>query len=413
MGWRSILSIGLLLVLAHGKNHGQTLGFSLADGRKKVEIPIEVINNLVVVPVVLNDALPLRFIVDTGVRTSILTQKAFTDILQLEYTRKYTFPGPGGEKFFDAYVTNNVSLRLPGVEGKGHALLVLEEDYLELRNYMGIDVHGILGYELFSRFIVQFDYQQKIMTLMLPEKFKPKKSFTVIPVRIQDTKPYLLAPVSISQGHALNAKLLVDTGASHGLMLEPESDRRIILPERTAQSIIGRGLGGVITGKIGRIESVEIGEYKLEKVLVNFPDSNSYIIDSLRFTQVDRNGTLGGEILSRFKVVFNFPLEKIYLKKNAEFKKEFYYNLSGLNLRAKGASLSAFEVSEVRPGSAGEKAGVRAGDNIIMINSIATKELKLNEINALFNSKPGKKLKLEIMREGERKVIEFKLENQI
>ncbi|MBA4057965.1 MAG: peptide-binding protein, partial [Marivirga sp.] len=54
---------------------GQNLGFSLADGKKKVQIPIEIINNLIVIPVVLNDALPLKFILDTGVRTTILTQK--------------------------------------------------------------------------------------------------------------------------------------------------------------------------------------------------------------------------------------------------------------------------------------------------------------------------------------------------
>jgi hypothetical protein len=407
------LLLGFVLFLVSLSLYSQNLGFFLSDGRKKVEIPVEIINNLIIVPVVLNDALPLKFVVDTGVRTTILTQKTFTDILRLEYSRKYTISGPGGEKLIDAYVTNNVSLRLPGVEGKGHAMLVLDQDYLELRNYLGTDVHGILGYELFSRFIIQIDYSQKVMTLMLPEKFKPRKKFTTIPVRIQDTKPYILAPISISEGHALNAKLLVDTGASHGLMLEPDSDPRIILPEKTVSSVIGRGLGGPITGKIGRIKSLEIGNYRLDRVLVNFPDSNSYFFDSLRHTRVDRNGTLGGEILSRFKVIFNFPMEKIYLKKNSEFKKEFYYNLSGINLRAKGSSLNAFEVSEVRPFSAAEKAGVRPGDNIISINGIQSKEFRLSHINATFNSRPGKKIKLEVDRGGERKVFEFKLENQI
>ena len=135
-------------------SQSQNLGFSLTDGKKKVQIPIEVHNNLIVVRVVLNDVIPLKFIIDTGVRTAILTQKSFSDILKLNYSRKYTIAGPGGEKLIDAYVANNVSLSLSGVSGKGHALLVLEEDYLELRNQLGTDVHGILGYELFSRFII-------------------------------------------------------------------------------------------------------------------------------------------------------------------------------------------------------------------------------------------------------------------
>src|SRR6478609_8909285 len=115
----------LALLLIHSLSLAQVLGFSLADGRRKVNIPIEIHNNLIVVPVVLNDALPLKFILDTGVRTTILTQKTFTDILNLPYSRKYTISGPGGMNVVDAYVTNNVSLELPGISGKGHAMLVL------------------------------------------------------------------------------------------------------------------------------------------------------------------------------------------------------------------------------------------------------------------------------------------------
>jgi len=404
----AILS-GVILPIAFGQN----LGFSISDGRQRVDIPIQVVNNLIVVPVILNETLPLKFIVDTGVRTAILTQKAFSDILHLEYSRKYSISGAGGEKVIDAYVTNNVSLRLPGVEGRGHAMLVLEEDYLELRNYLGTDVHGILGYELFSRFIVKFDYQKKIMTLMTPGKFRAGRKFSAIPIRIQDTKPYLLAPISIDEGHALNAKLLVDTGASHGLMLEPESDSRIRLPEKTVRGTIGRGLGGPISGQIGRIESIELGGRILRNVLVNFPDSDSYFADSLFLERVDRNGTLGGEILSRFHVIFNFPQEKIFLKPNSEFNKDFYFNLSGVSVRAIGSSLTAFEVAEVRPASSGERAGVLPGDKLVAINNIPTMEMKLHQINALFNSKPGRKLKLEINRGGEKKIIELLLESPI
>jgi len=119
-----------LVVALFQNSRGQALGFQIADGNKRVEIPIQIQNNLVIVPLILNGVLPLKFIVDTGVRTAILTQKAFSDILELPYSRKYSVSGPGGEKIIDAYVTNNVSLSLPGVVGRGHALLVLEEDYI-------------------------------------------------------------------------------------------------------------------------------------------------------------------------------------------------------------------------------------------------------------------------------------------
>jgi hypothetical protein len=406
-----LLTVFLALVLTF-ESKGQSLGFSLANGRKRVDIPIQIQNNLVVVPVVLNGVLPLKFIVDTGVRTAILTQKTFSDILQLPYSRKYTIAGPGGEKLIDAYVTNNVSISLPGVDGKGHALLVLEEDYLELRNFLGVDVHGILGYELFSRFIVKIDYGKKIMTLYTPEKFHPSKRYQEIPMLIEDTKPFILTPLIVNSTNMLTAKLLVDTGASHGLMLEPTSDNRIVVPEHMVSTVLGRALGGVITGKTGRIESLELGKYKLDHVLANFPDSNSYM-DTLKHSITFRNGSIGGEILTRFKVIFNFPQGKLYLKKNSEFKKEFFLNLSGLDLKAKGSKLNVYEVMDVRNLSPANKAGVLQGDLIISVNGLLTKDLRLNQINAMLNSSPGRKVRIEVERNKVVQKLEFRLESQL
>ena len=390
----------------------QALGFSLADGKKRVEIPIEIYNNLIVVPVVLNGALPLKFILDTGVRTAILTEKTFTDILNLSYSRKYSISGPGGEQIIDAYITNNVSLELPGVTGRGHALLVLGEDYLELRNYLGTDVHGILGYELFSRFIIEIDYDKKVLTLSVPSRFKKKRKYQSIPIKIEDTKPYVTTSVVLGDGTQLTAKLLVDSGASHGLMLEPTSDPRITVPDSTVSSIIGRGLGGEITGKVGRIGSLRLGTYEIENVIANFPDPNSYF-DSLKLGATQRNGAIGGEVLSRFTVIFNFPKEEMYIKKNSSFKKKFHYNLSGLTIKAKGSRLNVFEVTEVRQKSVADHAGVLAGDLIVSINGVATATLELNTINGFFNNKPGKKINLVVDRKGQPLRLSFELADQI
>jgi hypothetical protein len=410
--FRRFLLYGCLL-LSSFDLWSQALGFSIAEGKTKVQFPIEIYNNLVVVPVILNGALPLKFILDTGVRTSILTQKAFTDILNLSYARKYTISGPGGEKLIDAYITNNVSLELPGVLGRGHALLVLDQDYLELRNYMGTDVHGILGYELFSRFLVKIDYERKTLTLMTPERFKPGRKYEAVPIRIEDTKPYITTPVVLADGTQFTAKLLVDTGASHGLMLDPSTDDRIAVPSKRVSSIIGRGLGGAITGKVGRIQTLQLGSrFKLDHAIANFPDPNSYF-DSLKLGRTERNGSVGGEILSRFTVVFNFSREEIFLKKNRSFKKKFHYNLSGLTVKAKGVKLNVFEITEVRKESVAEKAGLDEGDLIVSINGLFTKDLNLNIINGYFNHRSGKRLSIVYERKGQRNRTELRLEDQI
>lgn len=410
--FRSVVFVVFFICL-HGKGMAQVLGFSLPEGRSKVQFPIEIYNNLVVVPIVLNGQLPLKFILDTGVRTSILTEKAYSDILNLPYSRKYTIAGPGGEKTVDAYVTNNVSLDLPGVQGRGHAMLVLDQDYLELRNYLGTNVHGVLGYELFSRFIVQIDYGKKVLTLMLPDRFRERKKFQGLPITIEDTKPYITVGLKMNDTTSVSAKLLIDSGASHSLFLEDKSHEKITVPEKNLKSIIGRGLGGVITGRIARIKSVDLGKYTVSNVITNFPDPNSYL-DTLKLSRsVFRNGSIGGELLARFTVIFNFPGEKIYLKKNSSFRKEFYFNLSGLTLRAKGSRLKDFEVSDVRENSSAQVADVRVGDKILAVNGIAAEELDLNNLNGFFNSKPGRRIVLQIERDGKKFKTDFRLEDAL
>lgn len=407
-----ILAFLFLCVAPHFLN-AQTLGFSITGGKSRVQIPIEVQNNLIIVPVILNGQVPLKFILDTGVRTTILTEKTYSDILHLTYARKYLIAGPGGEKIIEAYITNNVTLDLPGVHGEGHTMLVLEKDYLELRNYLGTEVHGILGYEVFSRFIVQINYEKKMLVLQLPELFKAPRKFQELPMVVQDTKPYVYTEIEMTDSARLKTKLLMDTGASHGLILEPESDSIIKVPPQHISSIIGRGLGGIITGQIGRIKSLEIGKYKINSVLANFPDINSYN-DTLKTSRnVFRNGAIGGEILSRFDVIFNFPADKVYFKKNAAFGKKFYFNLSGVTIKARGARLRKFEITDIRKGSSAEKADIKVGDVLLFINGIAVTSLDLNQVNGYLNSKPGRRISFDMERNGERIKRVFKLENQI
>jgi len=391
----------------------QPLGFSLKDGQHKVKIPIEIQNILIVVPVILNNQLPLKFILDTGVRTTILTEKTYSDILQLEYTKKYSIAGPGGEKLIEAYITNNVTLDMPGVHGEGHTMLVLETDYLELRNFLGADIHGVLGYEIFSRFIVEVDYSNKLLILIHSDQFKPSRKYQPVSMIVEDTKPYVFAEANMDDTTRVQVKLLVDSGASHGLILEPETNNKIKLPIKNLESIIGRGLGGVITGKVGRIKSLKIGKYMIDNPIANFPDLNSYN-DTLKVGfNVSRNGAIGGEVLSRFDVIFDFPHEKLYVKKNHDFKKQFYFNFRGLNIKVKGASLRKYEVSEVRKNSSGERADVKVGDQLITINGLSANDLDLNNINGFFNSKPNRKITLEIIRNGVRLKKTFRLESQI
>lgn len=400
-----------VLPLKAQKSDFALLGFRLPEGRNSHTVPFELIDNLIVVDIIMNNTLPLKFIIDTGVRTAILTEKTFTDLLNIQYSRIIKIPVPGTQNIVEAYIAPNISLDMNGMIGKGHALLVLEEDLLELKHILGHNVQGILGYELFSRFIIELNYQNKIMTLYNPKGFAKKNiannnKFKRIPITIEDTKPYCMADVVLKNGTVLRAKLMLDTGASHSILLIQESDSSIELPEPRIYSHIGRGLGGDINGYIGRITSLQFADFKFTDVIATFPEERFYNMDT---TRVFRNGTLGGGIFSRFRMIFDYVHGYVYLKKNSKFKRTFEYNMSGVVIKAKGLYLNTFEIINVRKNSTADKADIKAGDVITRINGLATFNMQLDEVHSILNSKPNRVLRLDLDRDGQYLVRRFRL----
>lgn len=391
-----------LFALTFRPVNSQNLGFRFVNDVKEVTIPFELFNNLIVIPVILNGKLPLKFILDTGVRTTILTDRLYADMLNLPFSRKYVISGLGKNKVIEAYVCNGVSIGLPGILGSGHAMLVLQEDYLELRNYLGAEVQGVLGYELFSRFIVKIDYDQRILTLTTPDNLHLGKKWMEVPLTIEDTKPYMHAKAMYYDESVIDLKLLVDTGASHGLILMADTDSTIHVPEKNLDTSLGRGLGGRLEGKLARMRSFKMADGACwSDVVTTFPESDA-IMDSLLLNTTFRNGSVGGDILSRFKVIFDFPEEKMYLRKAKQFKKAFSYNFSGIVVKAIGSNLNNFEVVEIRKNSVAEEAGIQVGDQIVMINGLRTDHETLDHVINMMNAKAGKKLHLVIMRDTER-----------
>ncbi len=186
----------------------QEIGFFIPNNAKRVEIPFENYNNLIVIKGVLNNRLPLEFIFDTGVHTSIITDKTLSDLIQVKYDRMYTMSGIGEHKQFNVYLANGVSIDFPGLAGRSLNMLVLEEDYLMLRNYLGVPVHGIIGTDLLLNLVTTIDYESHKLIFQTPESFKPSRRAVGIPIVIHDNKPYLKLPVTLLDGTRIDAKLL-------------------------------------------------------------------------------------------------------------------------------------------------------------------------------------------------------------
>ena len=387
------------LILCRSESQAQRFGFVMPPNQKRVVIPFTEYNNLVVIPVTVNKSLTMDFIVDTGVQNAILTEKIFGDLLQLNYQRKITIAGPGLIDSVTAFIAGNIVLDLPGgVTASNRSFLVLETDYLQLKNNMGAEIYGIIGYELFSRFVVEINYDQKNLILHNPRYFKKRKYMHAIPLDVHKTKPYITTTIGYEGQPSLDSiKLMVDSGASHGLLLDPDEDKSILLPPKTIKTNLGKGLGGNIDGKLGRIKEFNFEKLTFKDVIASFPDPGIY---NKNMKRGSRSGTLGGELLGRINPVFDYMNGYIYFYKGRRYKKPFKYDMSGMSVSAYGPSLELAIIDNVRAGSPADKAGVKNGDIIKKINGEAVENLSLTKIFSLLRRKEGYRIKMKIVRNG-------------
>lgn len=400
-----------ILLLIGWQTQAQQIGFDFPPGEHKVVIPFERYNNLMVIPVTINHSLTLKFIFDTGVQYPILTEKMFGDYLGLNYTRNITIQGPGEADSIKAKVAQRVTLTLPGgiESGINQSLLVLEHDYLNLRNNLGTDVFGVLGYDIFSRFVVEINYDDNYIVLHEPRKFRARSSYRKIPLKVVNTKPYVELKIMKTEKEGRKMHLMVDTGASHAVLLDnPEDDS--LIPDQNITSVIGRGLGGDINGYLGRMASIKMGKFEFEGPIASFPIEGDY---GAGIKRGSRNGTIGGELLSRFNVAFDYLGGYLYLRKGKAFHNGFEHDMSGMNITATGPKLDQLKINNVREDSPAYNAGLRAGDYIESINGYSLNSLKFSDFTSLLRNRPGKKITVKYVRDGESLKTTFKLERYI
>ena len=390
-----------------------TYGYEFKPRRKKVEIPFDWQCNLMVVRVRINESDTLNFILDTGVGMNLITDPKVAESLKLHYIKKIDIMGAGSGEPLEAKIAIDNQIKMTGLCAKGQSLVALSQDVLALSEFIGIPIHGVFGYDVFRSFVVKINYSRRTITLYDPRCFKYKKNLgEMIPLKLEDNKPYIMAQSTMPDQKEISLKLILDTGAGHGLSLERSGNPNIILPDKTKNAHLGRGLSGSIDGQIGRISSFKIGTFELNNVIASFPDTNNYSNKILQRT--GRQGNMGCEILKRFHVVFNYDREYIILKSNKKnFKEPFERDMSGLSIRAIGEQYNRFIIEMVEEGSPASMAGIKAGDEIISINNKLCNAANLNDIYKLFQKKEGKKMKLIMKSKNQIYFTEFMLKQMI
>ena len=420
--------------------------FQIPPGKKFEKVNFQLINNLMVVPVEVNGA-KLSFILDSGVSSPILFNLSNQDSIQINNVSKITLRGLGeGEPMQALKSTNNIVKIGNAANFKQSLFVVLDKD-LNFSTSLGIPVHGIIGYDVFDSFIVDINYTGRHIKFYSPDTYKKKKlvKHQELPLAVYDRKAYLTGAILLEDNSDIPVKLLVDTGSSDALWLFHDPEKGVEIPDKNYDDFLGKGLSGDIFGKRTRLKGIRIGDFLLNDAKAAFPYRESFsAIKNLG----NRNGSLGGEVLKRFNMVFDYSRKRIYLKKNSNFKDPFQYNLAGIDLQHNGlryiseritnaqgivkpgngkdtfgnvqilldgttrlSLVPEIVVSGIRAGSPAEEAGLKEGDVILAVNGKRVDHYKLQEILSMINQKEGKKVRLLIERYNKDLLFSFVVED--
>lgn len=399
------------------KLYGQVPGFFMKQEAKKITLPFIMSGNLIIIPVSVNGSKPVNFLIDTGVKTNILFSKKIGDEMNLMYTRKLELVGADGRAVLTASVSPNNPMDLGPIEGQLQTILVLEDDFFELEAVLGIPVFGVLGYEFFKYNPVKIDYDRSLITFYNSKKIRWRPiGYKKLSITIDNSKPYVYGKIKQLFGEEIEAKLLVDLGANHGLLLNLETSKELQMPPRYIETELGRSLGGDLVGYIGRVKSLSLSGLRFSNILTSYPEETefSYVIK-----ESGRNGSIGSEIWGRTRMIIDYRRDRIFFRKGDTFANTFEFDMSGLTTKMLANEEKRFVIAGVRYNSPGFKAGIKEGDEILSINKIPIDFWELSDLIKLFRSEEGRDISLILKRydhksnEYEEFMANFKLKRQI
>ncbi len=423
-------------------------GFRFLNQNKKTErIRFKFINNLIVIPLKINGK-KLSFILDSGVSKTILFNITQNDSIGLNSVEKVSLRGLGKGEPVEALLSKNNKFSLKNIVSYDETIYVIVRDYFDLSSKMGTTIHGIIGYNLLSNYVVKINYKNRYIDFYDPENFELKRcrKCETFPLNFYRKKPFIDAKVQLDTiGDKLtDVKLLIDSGGSDAIWLFEHTKPEIVTPINHFNDILGEGLSGSIYGNRSRISTFKLGSFIIEQPTVSFLDSIS--TKNARMYK-ERNGSIGSNILKRFIVWFNYANNTVTFKKNGSFKKGFNYNMSGLDVVYNGKQLvkeedvrsysdaynqsvsstnsvkfitsfsykfkPSYRIRNIVANSPADKAGLKVDDIILRLNNKPSHEYQLGEIIQKFQEKDGKRIKITVDRKGEKLKFQFRLEKKV
>jgi hypothetical protein len=258
---------------------------------------------------------------------------------------------------------------------------------------------GILGAPFFRRFTVTIDYDRGRMYLDAAHRVDDGGGRSAA-LELLDGAPVLRVPIAIAGGPVLEARLMVETGRSHGLVLDQAFvTRHKLLPPANALKLTDAfGVqGGTLLGRA----SLQFGRFTLRDFPVSVSMNQQPTGGNSRV-----DGSIGNGVLRRFRITLDHQRGRMIVHPSSLVDAPYDYDLTGCTIVANG---QAFAIGSVAPGTIADKAGLRAGDLILRLDGKPTSSMSLEELRSSFRQ-DGRERSLVVDRQGSERTIVLKMQ---
>jgi len=340
-------------------------------------IPFDLEDNLIVLKVQVNGSKPLSFVLDNGAGMCVI-DPAVAKSMGLKPDETDQTTGAGAGKFDVSYV-HDISFDLPGAKLTAAKVGVI--DLSGMKTSLGITIDGLLGYDFFMKYVVEVDYDARALRLFDPETYKYSGTGESIPVTIKKNHMWFKAKLKLAGLDPVEHEYFVDSGSSDSLNDD-------LVPKATSKKVEvqgGVGLGQPFKITLNRAERFQIGK-------IVFQNLNS----------ASGGQKIGGELLHRFTVVFDYKRQRMILDPNRYFNEAFVFDTLGAELQLKESG-DGLGIVALYTGSAAAEAGLKEGDIITAIDGTSVSTFSLKQVRRMFAQAKSYHLTVKNA-EGERRV---------
>ncbi len=364
------------------------------------DVPIEMVGNHIYVPAVVNGQ-KMMALFDSGAAVSIMDAD-LVDKWNLPWQGHLLIGGIGPEVVTGRLLTG-ITVSIGSVTEPLPASIPL----YNITRAEGRPVNLVLGYEFFKDDVVQVDYPAKRLRIF-PPGWKPDSEGTFLQIRLVQNCPHIVTHM-VAGKDSFNLETLVDTGASRGCLTRRFLDNYALNIPTSRRALLGGGVGGDVQGFYLRPSQLTLGDQTVANPIL----TATLTQDGASGMESPYDLLLGGDVLSRFRVTFDYADSWMMLEPGAALATPFESDKTGLRIVTADGNLRVFKVAGVLGGSSSWEAGMLIGDYIEMVDGKPAAMFSLAELRELFRSPTSKGWDISVRRINESRVIHVNARNVI